>query len=192
MYKQSLASDPVMLTLIEKYGDIDTDYQSSPFDDLVYSIISQQLSDKAATTIAERFAKLAEETPLNPFKVQGIPDEQMREAGISYSKISYIKEVARAVSEGRLDFIRMNTMDDEEVIFELTKIKGIGRWTAEMFLIFTLKRDDIFSLGDAGLRRAVSNLYYVSSNDIEAIEKISLRWKPYRSYASRYLWKSLG
>ena len=192
MYKQHLSADPVMLALIEKHGDITMDYESNPFDDLVYSIISQQLSDKAATTIAERFVKLAGETPLNPFKVQGIPDVQMREAGISYSKISYIKEIARAVSEGRLDFQSMNKMDDDEVIFELTKIKGIGRWTAEMFLIFTLKREDIFSVGDAGLRRAVSNLYYVNPNDIEAIEKLSLRWKPYRSYASKYLWKSLG
>lgn len=192
MYKQHLATDPVMYSLIEKYGDLDLNYTSSPFDDLVYSIISQQLSDKAASTIAARFVKLAKETPFNPFKVQGIPDVEMREAGISYAKIKYIKEIAQAVSEGRLDFLAMEKMEDEQVIFELTKIKGIGKWTAEMFLIFTLKREDVFSLGDAGLRRAVANLYYASPNDLEAIEKISLRWKPYRSYASRYLWKSLG
>jgi DNA-3-methyladenine glycosylase II len=192
MYKQHLATDPVMASLIEKHGELDLNYESSPFDDLVYSIISQQLSDKAASTIAARFVKLAGETPFNPFKVQGIPDVEMREAGISFAKIKYIKEIAQAVSEGRLNFQAMEKMEDEQVIFELTKIKGIGKWTAEMFLIFTLKREDVFSLGDAGLRRAVSNLYYANPNDLEAIEKISLKWKPYRSYASRYLWKSLG
>lgn len=192
MYKEHLSKDPIMLALIEKYGDLDLTYESSPFDDLVYSIISQQLSDKAASTIAARFAKLVGETPFNPFKIQGIPESEMREVGISHSKIAYIKEVAQAVSEGRLDFGLMEKMDDEQVIFELTKVKGVGKWTAEMFLIFTLKREDVFSLGDAGLRRAVSNMYYTSPNDLEAIEKISLRWKPFRSFASRYLWKSLG
>ena len=192
MYKNYLAQDPVMKNLIEKHGDIDTSYDTSPFDDLVYSIISQQLSDKAAATIAKRFALLVGGAPFNPFAVMEIPDARVREAGISFSKISYIKEVARTISEGKLDFQQLGNMDNDQVIFELTKIKGVGKWTAEMFLIFTLKREDVFSLGDGGLRRAVSNLYYVSVNDLSEIEKISLRWRPYRSYASRYLWKSLG
>ena len=190
--KDHLSRDPIMFSLIEKFGDIEMNYESNPFDDLVFSIISQQLSDKAASTIAKRFVTLTGGTPFNPFTIIGLKDEQIREVGISFSKIKYIKEVATAVGEGRLDFISMHTMSDEEVIYQLTKIKGIGKWTAEMFLMFTLKRDDVFSLGDAGLRRAVSNLYYVSANDLPAIEKLSLRWKPYRSFASRYLWKSLG
>lgn len=192
MYRNYLSKDPVMNALVQKHGELDMDYKTNPYDDLVYSIISQQLSDKAASSIAKRFSTLAGGAPFNPFSVIGIADKKMREAGLSYPKISYIKELSSVVSEGRIDFQELAKKQDEEVIFELTKIKGIGRWTAEMFLIFTLKREDVFSLGDGGLRRAVANLYYVSPNDIEAIEKISLRWKPFRSYASRYLWKSLA
>lgn len=183
--------DPTMLNLIEKYGELDWNYNSVPFDDLVSSIISQQLSTKAADTIYKRFLGLVGGEPLDFETILKTDDETLRGAGISYSKIKYIKAISYATKIGELDFEAMNNMSDEEVIFELTKIKGIGRWTAEMFLIFTLKRPDVFSIGDAGLRRAMVNLYRVDEKDLQKMEIITSKWSPYRSYASRYLWKSL-
>jgi len=108
---------------------------------------------------------------------------------MSYSKTNYIKNIARAFKEGELVMAEIIKMTDEEVIKELTKIKGVGKWTAEMILIFTLKREDVFSLGDAGLRRAIKNLYKLEKD--ADILKLSEKWKPFRSHASWYLWRSL-
>jgi len=108
---------------------------------------------------------------------------------MSYSKASYVKNIAQAFKNGDLDIKTLKKMSDEEVKKELTKIKGVGNWTAEMILIFTLKREDVFSLGDAGLRRAIKNLYKIEKGS--DILKLAETWKPKRSYASWYLWRSL-
>ena len=186
-----LKNDPVMAAIIGKTEPIDYGYTSDPFEDLVYSIVSQQLSDKVSETIFGRIKKLIEKDPPTPGSILEVEDEELRSCGISYSKITYIKNISREVDSGRLDLNKINTYQDQEVVTELTKIKGIGQWTAEMFLIFTLKRPDIFSVGDVGLRNAVSRHYGVDKKDIGKINEVSLKWSPYRSVASRFLWKSL-
>jgi DNA-3-methyladenine glycosylase II len=124
-------------------------------------------------------------------KILNISEEKLRGTGLSRSKAVYFKEAAKAQKRGRLESREIEKMTDEQVVERLIEIKGIGRWSAEMIMIFTLGREDVFSVGDLGLRTAVCRLYGVQRDDWEAIEKISLKWRPYRSIASRYLWKSL-
>lgn len=162
------------------------------YQNLLESIVSQQLSVKAADTIFKRFLALfpGESLP-TPAEVLKISDEALRACGLSRQKASYLKSLSELILEGQLILEDLDSLPDEEVILLLTKVKGIGRWTAEMFLIFTLGRPDIFSLGDLGLRTAVSRLYGVDRDNLKAIEDISLQWQPVRSLASRFLWKSL-
>lgn len=159
------------------------------FENLVISIIGQQLSIKAAESIKNRVF-----TYLN-FNVKAISfihadKSELRNCGLSNSKIDYIKNLSIAVQSGELDLKGIDELTDEEVIKELTKIKGIGNWTAEMFLIFSLKRPDVFSFSDVGLLNAIKKIY---GKDLEKkeIQTITDNWKPYRSYAAMYLWKSL-
>lgn len=162
------------------------------YQNLLESIVSQQLSVKAADTIFKRFLALfpGENFP-KPEEVLKISDDTLRSCGLSRQKASYLKSLSELILSGQLILEDLESLPDEEVILLLTKVKGIGRWTAEMFLIFTLGRPDIFSLGDLGLRTAVSRLYGVDRDNLKAIEDISLQWQPVRSLASRYLWKSL-
>jgi DNA-3-methyladenine glycosylase II len=170
------------------------DYQKSKdyFTDLVESIISQQLSGKAANTIFARFKKLFTKGKITPQELIKIPDQEIREAGISFSKIKYIKGIAEEIVNSKLDLKSLDNLKDEEIIKELTKLKGVGDWTAEMFLMFSLARPDIFSAGDLGLKNAIIKLYKLDykPNKRELI-KISEKWSPHRTYASRILWKSL-
>lgn len=185
--------DPVIIKLIEKYGELTWGEERDLFEHLVDAIVSQQLSVKASETIFGRFKKLfgnGNKFP-TPGQILKMPDEKLRSAGLSGAKVKYVKSLAEFVHEKKLDLINLKNLGDEEVIVELTKVKGIGRWTAEMILIFGLRRKDVFSLGDLGLRKAVSNLYGVSIDDLKKIEEISLKWSPNRSVAARYLWKSL-
>lgn len=177
--------DPILFSVIEKLsGKIDqliptttTDY----FSDLCETIINQQLSEKAGATIWSRFNKLF--VKLTPSAVLVASDEKIRTSGISRSKISYLKNLARYAPN--LDTLR--DMKNDEVIGELTKVKGIGRWTAEMFLMFSLGREDVFSSGDAGLQRAIAKLY-----GKKQMKSIIAKWSPYKTYACWVLWKSLG
>ena len=184
--------DPIIKKLIEKYGELDWKESSDLFEDLVDTIISQQLSGKASATIFDRFKKLFTNKFPTAEEILKMPDEKLRGAGLSRAKVKYVKSLAEEIRSGELVLSKLGKMSEEEVIFHLTKVKGIGRWTAEMILIFSLRRPDVFSLGDLGLRKAVSNLYKVPIDDLRGIEEISLKWSPYRSTASRYLWKSLG
>ncbi|HSX48957.1 MAG TPA: DNA-3-methyladenine glycosylase, partial [Candidatus Saccharimonadales bacterium] len=180
--------------LIEKYGELTWGEERDLFEHLVDAIVSQQLSVKASETIFGRFKKLfgkSKKFP-TPSQILKMPDEKIRGAGLSNAKVKYVKSLAHFVESKELDLVNLKNLDDESVIVELTKVKGIGRWTAEMILIFGLRRTDVFSLGDLGLRKAVSNLYGVSIDDIKKIEEISLKWSPNRSVAARYLWKSLN
>lgn len=187
---KQLRKDPVMEKLIEMYELSGWNFERDLFMDLIDSIIGQQLSVKAGDTIVSRFKALFH-NEVKAEEVLKIPDQHLRNIGISYGKISYIKGVCQAVIDRKIVFENLRELPDEEVISELIQLKGIGRWTAEMFLMFSFGREDVFSLGDLGLRNAVSRLYHVERNDLNAIEQISLKWKPYRSLASRYLWKSL-
>ncbi|HRN96246.1 MAG TPA: DNA-3-methyladenine glycosylase [Candidatus Levybacteria bacterium] len=186
-----LSQDPIMKQLIDTYELPGWSYDKNLFLELVESIIGQQLSVKAADTITRRFKEaVGSETP-TPEQILAIDDDTLRAAGNSYSKIKYIKGICVAVVNKEIDFESFRNMEDEEVITELIQLKGVGRWTAEMFLMFSFGREDVFSLGDLGLRNAVARLYNVDRDDLKAIEEISIQWKPYRSLASRYLWKSL-
>jgi DNA-3-methyladenine glycosylase II len=158
----------------------------------VESIISQQLSIKASDTIFSRFKKLFSKEIITPEKLIKIEDQKIRNAGISFSKIKYIKGIARAIIDKQLDLKKLDDLTDEEIIGELIKLKGVGKWTAEMFLMFTLGRTDVFSAGDLGLQNAIVKLYKLKNKpDQTILLEISNKWSPHRTIASRILWKSL-
>lgn len=190
-YIQHLSVDPVLAKLIKKFGELEIKSDPNLFEHVISSIISQQLSVKASDTIEKRFTKLFGDKFPKPKQILKMDAEKIRECGISYPKIGYIKGIAEAVDEGRLKIDDLPNLPDEEVLEELIKLKGIGRWTGEMLLIFALGRQDIFSMGDLGLRNAISKLYGIDRDNLVEIEKITLKWSPYRSFASRYLWLSL-
>ncbi|MFC1626582.1 DNA-3-methyladenine glycosylase family protein [Patescibacteria group bacterium] len=162
------------------------------FLDLTRSIINQQLSEKAGATIYNRFLDhFPQKTPTIQL-VLNEKDDALRQVGISYSKISYIKNVAEYFNNTVKDTIDFMSLSNEEVIHELTKIKGIGKWTAEMFCMFSLGREDIFSIGDVGLQRAIHMAYAMKQKPIpKDLLRISKKWSPYRTYACRILWNSL-
>ena len=182
--------DKKLAKIIKNIDLLPLEIHNDYFRELTESIVSQQLSIKAADTILGRFYKLVQ-GPISPKKVIKLKDEKIRIAGISYQKISYIKDLAKKIEDEEIEFDKFNKLTDEKIIEELIAVRGIGRWTAEMFLIFGLGRPDVFSFGDLGLRRAIEKLYKIEKlSEIEAI-RISEIWKPYRSVASRYLWRSL-
>ncbi len=187
-----LRKDKKLVKLIDKLDFPTWEEDGDLFSHIVSNIIGQQLSGGPARIIEERFVNLFTTKPFpTPEEILAIADEKIRSCGTSWAKVKYIKSLAQAVFDKSLDLESLRKLTDEEIIQELTKVKGIGRWTAEMILIFHLQRPDVFSLGDLGLRNAVSKLYRVPREDLKKIEKISLKWKPYRSYAARYLWDGL-
>ncbi|HSA83832.1 MAG TPA: DNA-3-methyladenine glycosylase [Patescibacteria group bacterium] len=183
-------NDPVLKKLVKKYpAPKFEDRSANFFYELIESIISQQLSIKAADTIFARFQTLFGKKFPTPTQVLALDDEKIRACGMSYAKVSYVKSVANAFVSELIDVAKIKKQSDEDVIAELTQIKGIGRWTAEMILIFTLKRPDVFSLGDLGLRNAITKLYGIT--DRKQMIALAETWKPYRSTACWYLWRSL-
>lgn len=162
--------------------DLDT---TSYFHHLCREIIGQQLSGKVADVIYSRFLKLLKNkiTPENILKVSG---DQIRAIGLSWSKIKYIKDLATKTQNDEIEFTNFPQMDNESIAKELIKVKGIGPWTAEMFLIFTLGREDVFSFGDLGLKNGFKKIYH---HDLDP--KVIAKWSPYRSYACLALWKVL-
>lgn len=183
--------DKVLLELIEKYPAPQfIDKSDKLYQSLIDAIIGQQLSIKAADTILARFVNLfAPKTFPDPDDILAMDIEKLRSAGISYAKISYIKAIAQAFKDKAINIEKIKLMSDEEVIVELTKIKGVGRWTAEMILIFTLNRPDVFSVGDLGIRRAIEKLYNIT--DPKEMVLLAESWSPHRSTACWYLWRSL-
>jgi DNA-3-methyladenine glycosylase II len=184
-------TDPILQQLIQKYPPPTfVDRSNFLFEDLLETIISQQLSIKAANTIFERFKNLFEKNTFpTPKQILHMDVDKLRSAGISYQKIGYIKNIAEAFEKNEIKIEKILTMPDEEIILHLTKLKGVGKWTAEMILIFTLQRPDVFSFGDLGIRNAIKKLYNIT--DQKEIIKLSETWKPYRSSACWYLWRSL-
>lgn len=162
------------------------------FTELSASIVSQQLSTKVADVIWGRVLKLMTDEKVSPEQVLAIDTEIFRKQGLSYSKIKYIKDLAQKVVDSEIDLEKLDVLPDEEVIVELVKVKGIGRWTAEMFLMFSLGRPDVFSTGDLGLKRAIQKLYGLKTEpDEKKLLELSKKWAPYRTTASRILWRSL-
>lgn len=186
-----LSRDPVLKKLIKEFEVPVRTSKVDLFEDLVDSITSQQLSGKAAATIFQRFKDLYGKKFPTPKQILDTPDEKLRGVGLSGAKTIYVKALAQAIQDGSLNLKQLPSMQDEEIITELTKIKGIGRWTSEMILMFSLGREDVFSTGDLALCKAVQNLYGIDPKEKKKIEELALTWSPYRSLASRYLWKSL-
>ncbi|MEM6997366.1 MAG: DNA-3-methyladenine glycosylase 2 family protein [Patescibacteria group bacterium] len=157
---------------------------------LMRTIVGQQLSVKAAATIWARVEKLVGKN-ISGTSFDDISDEQLREAGLSYQKIGYIRSIIKSLKDGDVSLDNLDEMSDEQATSELTKLKGIGVWSAEMFLMSALGRTDIFSTGDLGLVTAVDRHYGCDRKDIATIQQIAQTWAPYRSYASIALWRSL-
>ncbi len=194
--------DPVMGQLITKIKltERKAKSQARHFETLVESIVSQQLSVKASDTIFARFKKLfllssrakGRARFPKPEQILKMSDLKLRSAGLSNSKVKYIKDLAKKVHQKEVLLGKLKDMSDEEVIEHLIQVKGIGRWTGEMFLMFSLARPDVFSHGDFGLRNAIQKLYGRKRPLTQKqIEKIVAKWSPHRTLASRYLWKSL-
>ncbi len=184
-------SDPVLSAIIERVGACRMEYSQPVFGSLAEAIIYQQLNGKAAVTIFNRFADLAGR-PLTPEGILKLSVEQMRGAGLSKQKLSYLRDLATKTKAGDLDFARLPELSDDEVIQHLTQVKGIGVWTAHMFLMFALRRPNVLPTGDFGVRMAIKKHYKKRKlPKPEQMEKIAKCWEPYRSVACWYLWKSL-
>ncbi len=184
-------ADPVMRRLIARHGPCPlAEREFEPFHMLANSIISQQLSTKAAATIKQRVGELVG-VPFQTEKVLAVSSEKLRDAGLSQAKARYIRELAARVVDGRLIFDELMAIEDEAVIEKLIEANGIGRWTAEMFLLFGLKRLDVLALGDAGLQRSARILYGKRRKSETLLRRVAEAWKPYRSIACWYLWRSL-
>jgi DNA-3-methyladenine glycosylase II len=185
--------DPVLRDLIRAHGPcgLAEAQHTEPFRALVSAIISQQLSTKAAATIRARVEALAGGM-LTPGRVSGIDDEALRGAGLSRQKTSYLRDLCNRVSSGQLPLDDLAAMPDEAVVTALTSVKGIGRWTAEMFLMFRLHRPDVLPVGDLGIVKAVQRAYGLRKlPSPERLTKLGEQWRPYRSVACWYLWASL-
>jgi DNA-3-methyladenine glycosylase II len=184
-------SDPVMRGIIERVGPCRIEYGPAEFHSLAEAIVYQQLNGKAAVTIFKRFAALAGE-PFTPKGIVKLTAEQMRSVGLSKQKSSYLHDMAERAIRGELNFTRLSEMTDEEVIKHLTQVKGVGVWTAHMFLMFTLKRPNVLPTGDFGVQMAIKKHYNKRKlPKPEQMERIAKPWEPYRSVACWYLWKSL-
>lgn len=182
----------VKLPPLKRAGAVKDRAGAHHFATLTTSIICQQISNAAAATIVKRFRDLFGGTDPEPAQVRKVSPEKLRAAGLSGSKVLYIKDLAEHVLDGRLDLEHVATLPDGELMRELVAVKGIGPWTAEMFMIFSLERADIFSYGDVGLVNAMSRLYRLRKPPSRArLERIVKNWSPYRSLAARYLWASL-
>jgi DNA-3-methyladenine glycosylase II len=187
--------DPVLRAIIKRHGQCGLPIARDPdiYGGLIRSIISQQLSTKAAATIYGRFrALLPDSGGPTPQAVFSFSEEALRGVGLSRQKISYLRDLSLKMLEGSLQTDSLSSLGDEEVIDALTQIKGVGRWTAEMILIFRLLRSDILPVGDLGIVKAIQNAYGLRKPpDARRMMKIAEPWRPYRSIASWYLWASL-
>lgn len=186
--------DEVLRGLIRRYGPCTIRPRTSHFETLLNAIVSQQLSTRAAATIFARFQALDPVGFPHPATILATPDERLREVGLSFQKISYIRDLATRVGAGELPLDRLAALPDDEVVRELTAVKGIGIWTAQMFLIFSLGRFDVFPVGDLGIRKAIRDCFgFAEIPSAATMEELAVtrRWAPWRSIASWYLWRSL-
>lgn len=185
-------ADPLLFAVLQHIELSLLVHSENYFADLCDSIVSQQLSLKAGNTIFNRFKDLMPDKKITPANILDLTLEELRKTGMSNAKCVYIKDLASKVENKEVQLQHFTEMDNETVITKLTKIKGIGRWTAEMFLMFTLAREDVFSAGDIGLQNGIKKVYGLDEKPSkEYMEELSKKWSPYRTYASRILWKSL-
>jgi DNA-3-methyladenine glycosylase II len=192
--RRLLRRDPIMAALIREHGPcgladaLRVDHLSA----LVRAIIFQQLSTKAASTIHGRFIGLLPDGTITPAALADVTDEQFRSVGVSRQKALYLRDLAGKVNSREVTLEGLEDLDDESVIAALTTVKGIGRWTAEMFLMFRLHRPDVLPVGDLGIVAAVQKAYGLRKRPTpDRLQKLGAAWKPYRSIACWYLWRTL-
>ena len=200
--RELAATDPTMAALIDRIGAIDLETrlrrraeQAPPdaYGALLRAIVGQQLSTKAARTIHLRVLDLFGGRDPGPQELLDADTAALRGAGLSGRKVEYVRDLARHVLSGELELDRLDRLGDEEVISEIVAVRGLGRWTAEMFLIFHLRRPDVLSGGDLGIRRAIQIEYGLEEMPAPAaVVEMSERWSPHRSLASLSLWESLA
>jgi DNA-3-methyladenine glycosylase II len=192
-YVAHLSKDKKLKKLIEQHGEFKLQKKKNLCLYLCYSIMSQQLSSKVAIIIQQRFLDLYGSDEPIPQQIIDTPFEKLRAIGLSNAKVNYIQNVARFEIEHGMSYNKLKDMSNEEVIEYLTRIKGVGKWTVEMLLMFALCREDLFALDDWGLRQAVIGLYGLKNRkkktEDAAILKITNQWSPYRTYACLYLWR---
>lgn len=185
-------TDPILFSLAKRVDieQIVSEETEDYFHSLCHDIIGQQLAGKAASAISDRFNKLFAGERITPEETIKLTEEAIRNVGTSWSKARSIKDLAQKVVDGTLNLRDLRRLDDWQVVENLTKVKGIGPWTAQMFLMFTLGREDIFSHGDLGLKKVMLKLYSLNENATQdEIEEITKKWSPYRTYACQLLWK---
>jgi DNA-3-methyladenine glycosylase II len=187
-----IAKDKKLYKIILLQGKYELVKRNNVHLEICASIISQQLSTKVAAVIYARFLALFSKKNPSPKDIVAVPFEKLRGIGLSNAKANYVLNVCNFFIENKLTDARLHKMDDEELIEFLVQIKGIGRWTAEMILMFTLGREDVFAVDDLGIQQAMTKLYKLNAEDKKGMKqemiKISSKWSPYRTYACRYLW----
>ena len=184
-------ADSVLAAIIDRIGPYRMQFSEPTFHRLAESILYQQLNGKAAATIFDRFTAAAGD-PLTPEGILKLSDTQMRGVGLSKQKTSYLRDLSEKAKAGLLELEKLNNLPDHDVIAHLTQVKGIGVWTAHMFLMFSLRRPDILPTGDYGIQAAMKKHYKKRKWPKPAVmEKIARPWVPYRSVACWYLWRSL-
>jgi DNA-3-methyladenine glycosylase II len=193
------AADPVLAQLIDSVGSLGDMRDGRPHPDdhygaLVRSITGQQLSVLAARAIYGRLTARFEGRPPTPQEILADDPEELRAAaGLSRAKVGYLRSLAEHVISGELELEQLDTLSDEDVITELVAVKGLGLWTAQMFLMFHLERPDVLPVGDLGIRRAIERAYGLDGlPDAPTMERIAEPWRPQRTLACRYLWRSLA
>jgi DNA-3-methyladenine glycosylase II len=186
--------DPMLAELVARFGDCTLAPHTNYYGELVGAIIGQQLSEKAGATIYKRFLTLFDNKLPSPEQILAVDTEAVRNIGCSYSKVGYMKDLAQHIVDGRLDLAHIATLPNDTVVEQLVAVKGIGEWSAHMFMMFSLGRLDILPTGDLGIRKAMMNLYGLPElPKPAAMHEIALThgWTPYQSVASWYLWQSL-
>jgi DNA-3-methyladenine glycosylase II len=183
--------DPVLAAIMDRVGDCRLQYRDAAFATLARAIVFQQLNGKAALTIHDRLAAAAG-GKLTPQSILKLRLPAMRKAGLSKQKAAYIRDLARHAADGLIDFAALPSLSDQEVIAQLTQVKGVGVWTAHMFLIFALRRPDVLPTGDYGVREAMRRAYRMRNlPSPRRMVQIARAWQPHRSVACWYLWRSL-
>jgi len=189
---QHLKKDPVMRTIIERVGPFTMEFREPSFSTLVRSIVYQQLSGKVASVILKRLIDALPDGQLTPANILRLRPERMRKLGLSRAKTEYIRDLARRTAKGDVVFEMLLELEDNAVIEHLTRVKGIGVWTAHMFLMFALQRPNVLPVGDLGVRAAIRKNYGLEAlPTVKEVEELAKPWHPYCSVAAWYLWRSL-
>jgi DNA-3-methyladenine glycosylase II len=190
--KHLRAVDPVLGALIDKHGKYDVQVREDPYHALLRAILFQQLAGAAANAIQKRFHALYGDRPPTPEELLDTSEEDLRAAGLSRQKLGYMRDLALHMVEGKLDFAVIPTLDDDEVTKRLTAVKGLGEWSAHMFLMFHLGRPDVLPVGDLGVRNGMKVAYGLEESPTpkQALE-IGAKWAPYRSVGSWYMWRAV-